>query len=141
MENKIKNEKGVTLLVLIITIIVLTLLSAITLSFSLGEDGIFERTSKIQFLEDISKIQSDLTETEVVARSNGQKNDQILTTLEDDLNDWQGENQKYKNLVFTFELNDEEDAYILTYKSGASQKQEQWLYDVNFPGGVNHEKD
>ena len=138
MKNKIRSEKGVTLLVLIITIIVLTLLSAVTLSISLGEDGIFERTTKIQFLEEISKIQSELTETELVARSNGQENDKILTILKEDLEEWKDENPEYEDLIFSLELNDEEDTYVLTYKSGGSNRQEQWLYDVNFPGGVNH---
>lgn len=138
MKNKIRSEKGVTLLVLIITIIVLTLLSAVTLSISLGEDGIFERTTKIQFLEEISKIQSELTETELVARSNGQENDKILTILKEDLEEWKDENPEYEDLIFSLELNDEEDTYVLTYKSGGNNRQEQWLYDVNFPGGVNH---
>lgn len=138
MKNKIRSEKGVTLLVLIITIIVLTLLSAATLSISLGEDGIFERTTKIQFLEEISKIQSELTETELVARSNGQENDKILTILKEDLEEWKDENPEYEDLIFSLELNDEEDTYVLTYKSGGNNRQEQWLYDVNFPGGVNH---
>ena len=138
MKNKIRSEKGVTLLVLIITIIVLTLLSAVTLSISLGEDGILERTTKIQFLEEISKIQSELTETELVARSNGQENDKILTILKEDLEEWKDENPEYEDLIFSLELNDEEDTYVLTYKSGGNNRQEQWLYDVNFPGGVNH---
>lgn len=46
--NKIKqrNIKGITIVSLVITIIVLLILSGITLSFSLGGNGIFKRAEE-----------------------------------------------------------------------------------------------
>ena len=41
--NKIRKEKGVTMLALVVTIIVLLILAAITLNLAVGENGIIER--------------------------------------------------------------------------------------------------
>lgn len=134
MSNIRKNEKGVTLIILVITIIVLLILTTFTLSFSLGEDGVFTKAQRIDFLEDISEIQKVLNEAEVVARANGQSNDKIKTTLEESLEQWKNENDKYKDISFEIKLNSEGDTFVLTYVDGATDAQEEWLKTVNFPG-------
>ena len=45
--RKIKEEiKGITLVALVVTIIVLLILSGVAISLSIGEDGIFKRTGE-----------------------------------------------------------------------------------------------
>ena len=44
----LKNEKGITMLALVITVILVCLLAAVTISFSLGEDGVFSKSRKLQ---------------------------------------------------------------------------------------------
>ena len=44
LKNKIKNMKGITLISLVITIVVLIILAGITLNMLLGENGIINRT-------------------------------------------------------------------------------------------------
>ncbi len=44
--KKIKNNKGITLIALIITIIILLILAGVAISFSIGNDGIFNKSKK-----------------------------------------------------------------------------------------------
>lgn len=129
----LKNEKGITMLALVITVILVCLLAAVTISFSLGEDGVFSKSRRINFLEDISELQKELSEQEVLARANGKSNDIIKADLERSLNKWLESHQSYKDFTFELRLNDEEDTFILTYKSGGTEEEENWLNTVNFP--------
>ena len=44
--EKIKNNKAITLIALIITIIILLILAGVAISFTIGEDGIFDKSKK-----------------------------------------------------------------------------------------------
>lgn len=46
MKQILKNNKGITLIALVITIIILVILAGITLGFILGQDGIIEKANK-----------------------------------------------------------------------------------------------
>lgn len=133
MVKSIKSENGITLVVLIVTIIVLTILTTITVNLSFGPDGILQKATKIKFLEDISDLQKNIDEKEIVARANGQSNDNIKYGLEEELKKWKEANKKYSNIKFDLIL-DENNEFILTYNSGASRNQEVWLESVSFPG-------
>ena len=133
MVKSIKSENGITLVVLIVTIIVLTILTTITVNLSFGPDGILQKATKINFLEDISDLQKNIDEREIVARANGQSNDNIKSGLEEELKKWKEANKKYSNIKFDLIL-DENNEFILTYNSGASRNQEVWLESVSFPG-------
>ena len=45
MKQKLKNEKGITLVALVITIIVLLILAGVTLSMVMGDSGIFGKAN------------------------------------------------------------------------------------------------
>ena len=47
MKNKLKNQKGVTLIALVITIIVLIILASVTIGTLLGENGTVENSVQI----------------------------------------------------------------------------------------------
>ncbi len=55
--SKVRNKKGITLVALIITIIVLLIIAAVTLIFVFGEDGIIERTKKSAFVSQMRTYQ------------------------------------------------------------------------------------
>lgn len=131
----LNKEKGITMIALVITVILICLLSAITISFSLGEDGVFSKSRRINFLEDVSELQKKLSEQEVLARANGQSNDTIKRELEKSLEEWIDSNKDYKNFTFEIRLNSDEDTFILTYISGGTEEEENWLDTVNFPKG------
>lgn len=50
MKEKLKNDKGITLMVLVITIVILIILSGISISILLGENGIISRAKNAQEL-------------------------------------------------------------------------------------------
>lgn len=129
----LKGEKGITMLALVITVILLCLLASITISFSIGEEGVFTKSRRINYLDDISELQKELSEKEVLARANGQDNNTIKKELEEYLNNWLNSNEDYKDYKFEIELNSEEDTFVLTYIDGATEEEEKWLNTVSFP--------
>ena len=94
----LKGEKGITMLALVITVILLCLLASITISFSIGEEGVFTKSRRINYLDDISELQKELSEKEVLARANGQDNNTIKKELEEYLNNWLNSNEDYKDI-------------------------------------------
>lgn len=62
------NEKGITLIALIITIVVLIILATVTLNFGFGEDGLMERAQDAKELteqttqEETEKLQDVISE-------------------------------------------------------------------------------
>ena len=46
MKNKLKNNKGVTLIALVVTIVILIILAAVSMTMVLGNNGIFEQAKK-----------------------------------------------------------------------------------------------
>lgn len=133
MKTKVKGERGITLIVLVITIVVLLILAGFTLSLSIGHGGIFRNANKMDFLDNISELQKDINETQVVAKANGQTNEKILETLKEKLDKWENDNKEYESIQFELVL-DEDNGYTLTYIKGATKNQEEWLKSVNFPG-------
>ena len=102
----LKGEKGITMLALVITVILLCLLASITISFSIGEEGVFTKSRRINYLDDISELQKELSEKEVLARANGQDNNTIKKELEEYLNNWLNSNEDYKDYKFEKEFQD-----------------------------------
>lgn len=129
----LKGEKGITMIALVITVILLCLLASITISFSIGEEGVFTKSRRINYLDDISELQKELSEKEVLARANGQDNNTIKKELEEYLNNWLNSNEDYKGYKFEIKLNSEEDTFVLTYIDGATEEEEKWLNTVSFP--------
>ena len=129
----LKGEKGITMLALVITVILLCLLASITISFSIGEEGVFTKSRRINYLDDISELQKELSEKEVLARENGKDNNTIKKELEEYLNNWLNSNEDYKDYKFEIKLNNEEDTFVLTYIDGATEEEEKWLNTVSFP--------
>lgn len=129
----LKGEIGITMLALVITVILLCLLASITISFSIGEEGVFTKSRRINYLDDISELQKELSEKEVLARANGQDNNTIKKELEEYLNNWLNSNEDYKDYKFEIKLNSEEDTFVLTYIDGATEEEEKWLNTVSFP--------
>ena len=48
--NSKYNSKGITLLVLVITVVIMLLLAAIVINYTLGDNGIFEETQKSKYM-------------------------------------------------------------------------------------------
>ncbi len=46
MKNQLKNNKGVTLIALVVTIVILIILAGVSMVMVLGNNGIFEQAKK-----------------------------------------------------------------------------------------------
>ena len=101
----LKGEKGITMIALVITVILLCLLASITISFSIGEEGVFTKSRRINYLDDISELQKELSEKEVLARANGQDNNTIKKELEEYLNNWLNSNNILSISIFSLFIN------------------------------------
>ena len=70
--NKIKSTKGITLISLVITIIILIILAGVAVNLSLGENGIFRRAkeAKDKYLTSAEKEQQELNELYALLNGN-----------------------------------------------------------------------
>ncbi len=62
MINKRKNNKGITLLALVVTVIIMIILAAVSINAAIGEDGILGETKKTKELADEVKLKEELEE-------------------------------------------------------------------------------
>ncbi len=80
-----ERNKGITLIVLVITIIILIILAGVAINLSLGENGIFGKAKKASKQYEISsiqeKIQMSITELEMEKAANNE----MPPTLEEDI--------------------------------------------------------
>ena len=60
MKQKLKNEKGITLVALVITIIVLLILAGVTLSMVMGESGIFGKANSAKEKTQLSNAEETI---------------------------------------------------------------------------------
>ena len=56
----IKKAKGITLISLVITIIILLILAGVTLSLTLGDNGIITQAQKAKEAQEIAAIKEDI---------------------------------------------------------------------------------
>ena len=47
-KNKIKGNKGITLIALVVTIVILIILAGVSMAMVLGENGLFEQAKREQ---------------------------------------------------------------------------------------------
>ncbi len=60
MKKKLKKEKGITLVALVVTIVVLLILAGITIMYTMGENSIFNKASEAKNKTEIAKWQERL---------------------------------------------------------------------------------
>ena len=68
--KKLKSEKGITLIALIITIIVLLILAGISIAMLAGDNGILTRTKSSKQISEIAGIKEEI-KTEIIAEQAG----------------------------------------------------------------------
>ena len=103
--KKILNEKGITLIALVVTIVILLILAGISISLLSGENGIISQANK-------SKVQTEIgNEKEIVnlaatsARGIGKWGDILEDNLKEELNNLAGEGKtEVTNLGESYEV-------------------------------------
>ena len=66
MKNKIKNEKGITLIALVVTIIVLIILAGVSVNLLIGDNGIIKRAQEAGEVYNLATVKEKL-QLEVLA--------------------------------------------------------------------------
>ena len=118
--KKRMEEQGVTLLVLVITIIVLLILAGVTISAITGDDGTIVNASKAKFRTEIRDIEEKI-ELEEVNHNNGEEFQ--FGTLKDLI----GREDEYNEILYM------EDGKLAYLEDKVSEKQAQWLEEM----GIN----
>ncbi|MBR3133172.1 MAG: prepilin-type N-terminal cleavage/methylation domain-containing protein [Clostridia bacterium] len=78
----LKNQKGITLIALVITIIVLLILAGVTIAMVVGDNGIITRSNEAKDTTNIKKIQEevDLIAADLVAEYHSKDNGEVPST-------------------------------------------------------------
>ena len=83
MKEKLKNRKGITLIALVITIIILIIIAGVVINISLGNNGIFIKTKEAQELYNEAKAKEEyellLTEWKIENTRSGKTLSDFLT--------------------------------------------------------------
>ena len=75
-ENKVKNEKGITLIALVITIIVLLILAAVSIATLTGQNGILTRANDAKKETEIGQIKES-AQIDILGKQSENKSDDI----------------------------------------------------------------
>lgn len=129
------NEKGITLIVLIVTIVVLLVLAGVTVAHITGGDGIIEQASSVQFKTEISDLRK---------RINIELTNHDEFEFSGSINDLLKEDNKYSNILT---IEDGNLVYIDNNVSDAEREsfeelgipQQSKFYTVEFNIGKNEE--
>ena len=121
---KRKNDKGITLLALVITIIVLLILVGVTISAITGDDGTIVNASKAKFRTEIKDIEEKI-ELEEINHNNGE--DFQFGTLKDLI----GREDAYNEILYM------EDGKLVYIEDKVSDKQAKWLEEMGISAKQN----
>ena len=119
-KNKIENQRGITLLVLVITIVVLLILAGITINAVTGDNGAIVNASKAKFRTEIRDIEEKI-ELEEINHNNGE--DFQFGTLKDLI----GREDAYNEILYI------EGGNLVYLENKVSEKQAEWLEEM----GIN----
>lgn len=95
MDRKYKNNKGITLISLVVTLIVLIILAGVSINLTLGENGILMQAEKAKMEQEVTQIKEmlELKKLEVALLDGNRGNVPINQFVEEIQND---ENMLYK---------------------------------------------
>ena len=83
MNNMYKSKKGITLVALVITIIILLILAGISIASLNGKEGILTKAKKTKTISEIADIKEQI-QTDIIAKqmeNEGKISDYLLSTI------------------------------------------------------------
>ena len=123
-EKRIKSNKGITILALAITIIVLLILAGITINTLSSDNGAIINASKAKFRTEIRDIEEKI-ELEEINHNNGE--DFQFGTLKDLI----GREDTYNEILYM------EDGKLVYIEDKVSEKQAEWLEEMDIQAKQN----
>ena len=82
MKRKLKNNKGITLIALVVTIVVLLILAGVSISMLTGENGIITRAEQSKLQTEIGKEKEEVNLAYTSAKSNKENFNDLVTDTE-----------------------------------------------------------
>ena len=125
-KNETENQRGITLLVLVITIIVLLILAGITIGAITGEDGILQNAITAKERAEIANEREIVEEATVRAMGNNKRGNIVRNELQDELDKITGEGE---TIVTT---DTEEGGYFVKFVDSGR------IYKVSIDGDVEY---
>lgn len=113
-----KQQKGITILTLVITVIVLSILAGVTISAITGDDGTITNASKAKFRTEVRDIEEKI-ELEEIKHNNGK--DFQFGNLEKLI----GRTDEYNEILSM------EDGKLVYDPEKVSDKQKEWLEEMD----------
>ncbi len=120
----LENQKGITILALIVTVIILIILAGITISTISGDNGIITNTSKAKFTTEVKDIQEQIELKEI--KSNNGKEYQF-GSLEEII----GISNEYNNKLCM------EDGKLVYIPEKVSENEAKWLEEMDIKAKQN----
>ena len=131
-----KDSKGITLIALVITIIVLLILAGITIAFLTGENSIFGKATNAKIENEKAEIREMLSlSVNTIAIEQGQKQDSLSNYYKDkDTFIEKGKLDITNYKINSYEYNEENKIVTITmYKENGTQNQ--YEYEINIETG------
>ncbi len=118
IKNELKNRRGITLIALVITIIVLLILAGISIMMLTGQNGILNRAGEASEKTEISALEEKIklmTAETLINEYTGQEEEKTAEELQNDLNN-QGENVLVINWdkYIIFDLNNNKEYRVMS---------------------------
>ena len=126
MEIKMKQNHGITLVALIVTIIVLIILAAISIGAITGQDGIIEKTRYSAFATKVKQYEENVNRYLIDEEQNGNNSDDIYITDPEKIKEILGENVE----------DGDENKYVIQggeiryNPDEVTNKEEEWLIEL-----------
>ncbi len=137
IENKIKSQKGITLLVLVITIIILLILAGITISAITGENGIIGNAGKAKKEAEIANEKEILEKATVQAMGNNKYGNIEEAELQDELDKETGEGKtETTDIGEEFEVVFKESNRYYTVDKDGNVGKAQDIIEDKYPGDI-----
>jgi len=87
--KRLKNRKGITLIALVVTIIILLILAGVSLNLIAGSEGMLEKTSKAVDISEVAKAEEEIEliiAEKMIEYYEGKKDEELSVYLKDKLN-------------------------------------------------------
>lgn len=129
MNNLVKSQKGITLMALVVTIIVLLIIAGIGIGEIAGNAGDINQTEDAMVLSELKKVQQAVLETYIKYKQLG--NDKVLIGTRVDYSIAQEELTKIKNGEYLKANSDQNMVEYRYYKLDKKQLNDLGLYNIH----------
>ena len=137
MNEKLKNKKGITLIALVVTIVVLLILAGVSISLILDNNGIIQKSkdAKREYGQARENEQADLNNISTWIEKETENNEPEIVEPEN-INDWEYIEEEDGTITITQYSGNETEIIIPNYINGKAVKKIKTGRDINLNLGL-----